>query len=249
MYQRTYSDQQLVDAVSSARSWRDVLRRLGLSATSAGSARSVRQHADRLGLSYAHFTGQRRWSDSSLRAAVSRRDSWTQVAEELGLSPIGGSIRTLRAHAERLGLSTSHFVRSSEPTGSTLLAEFRPECLRDAGSLFAATWFALRGAKVAWPLEPCRYDLVVELGGKLKRVQVKTTTQGAGQGAVVALANSRKSGGYVVYAPGEIDDFFILDADLNAYVIPYEVVAGYRTIQLNRYRKFLVAEKGSLLAA
>ena len=81
------------------------------------------------------------------------------------------------------------------------------------------------------------------------RVQVKTTTQGSGPTAVVALANSRKGGEHVVYTPGEIDDFFVIDADLNGYVIPYEVVAGYRAINLNRYRRFIVARNGSMLAA
>jgi len=167
----------------------------------------------------------------------------------VGISPNGGSVRTLRAHAQRLALSTSHFGPARQLPASPIVGEYRPQFLRDAGSLFAATWFALRGAKIAWPLEPCRYDLVVELDGTLRRIQVKTTTQGAGTSAIVGLSNSRKSGQRVVYAPDEIDDFFVIDSDLNAYVIPYDVVAGYGSIQLGRYRRFIVARNGSQLAA
>lgn len=178
MPHRTYDDTQLAAAIAAARCWRDVLRKLGLTSTSAGSLRSARRRADRLGLSYAHFTGQRRWSDADLRTAIAESTCWTDVMRQLDLSVNGiGSRNYVRAHAERLGLDVSHLEPSPEPAGDVFAAEVRPECLRDAGSLFAATWFTMRGAKVSWPLEPCRYDLVVEHDGELLRVQVKTTTQ------------------------------------------------------------------------
>jgi hypothetical protein len=41
----------------------------------------------------------------------------------------------------------------------------------------------------------------------------------------------------------------VIDADLTAYLIPYEVVAGYASIQLSRYEAFIVARCGSMLAA
>src|SRR4051794_40866439 len=110
MPERTYTDQQLTDAVASSHSWRAVLRRLGLTATSSAAIRSVRGHAARLGLDDSHFTGQRRWTDAELVAAVAGAQSWTHVAEHLGLS--GGSSTTLlKGHAVRLGVDTSHLSR------------------------------------------------------------------------------------------------------------------------------------------
>ena len=82
---RRYSDAQLVEAIRASRSWRGVLRALGLSATSAAAMRSVRVQANRLELDYSHFTGQRRWTDPQLVAAIASATSWTEVAETLGL--------------------------------------------------------------------------------------------------------------------------------------------------------------------
>lgn len=243
---RPYSDAELAGAVASAHSWRGVLRSLGLNESSAGSMRSARRRAELLGLSHAHFTGQRRWSDGDLRAAVAAAGSWQQVATLLHLVPDGGTRATLRAHAVRLGLPTEHLTRHTPALHPDKLpAPYRPAFLRNAGSLFAATWFTLRGATVSWPLEPCRYDLIADAAGNIQRIQVKTTTT-AGPEATVSISNSRRAG-RAVYAPGEIDAFFALDADLNAYLIPYRQVAGYIQIQLNRYAGCRVVERGRLI--
>src|SRR5262245_54530455 len=108
MSTRTYDDQQLVRAVASSRSWRGVLRELGLKGTSAGALRSVRRHAARLQLETADFTGQRRWGDEDLAAAVASSRSWQQVQQALGLVG-GGSVAALKGHAVRLGIDASHF--------------------------------------------------------------------------------------------------------------------------------------------
>ena len=50
-----------------------------------------------------------------------------------------------------------------------------------------------------------------------------------------------------MYAPDEIDAFFVIDADLNAYLIPYEDVAGFRQIQLSRYAACRVVKRGRLI--
>lgn len=67
---RSYTDEQLKAAVQDNHSWRGVLRELGLVATSSSSIRSVRRHADALGCDYAHFRGQRSWTEQELCAAV-----------------------------------------------------------------------------------------------------------------------------------------------------------------------------------
>jgi hypothetical protein len=111
MGNRTYSDEALIAAVAAARSWRGVLRELGLAATSAAAARSVKGHASRLGLDSSHFTGQRRWTEVDLASAVAESTSWSHVARRLGLS--GGSTNALlKGHAVRLGLDSSHFGTS-----------------------------------------------------------------------------------------------------------------------------------------
>jgi hypothetical protein len=234
---RTYSDDQLIRAVAESSSWRGVLRHLGLTATSGAASRSVKRNAIRLELDYRHFTGQRRWSDRQLADAVARNDSWTDVQYALGLSD-GGSTTALRAHALRLGLDTGHLSRSSfagKPKNSTKLDRAN---LRRAGSMLAAAWFELSGAQVAWPLEPCRYDLLVSRDRATRRVQIKTTTsRAAGQWTASLCSTSTRDR---IYDPDDIDDFFIIDGDLAMYLIPIEAVAGFSAIQLSAYTTFQV---------
>lgn len=239
---RRYSDAQLVEAIGASHSWRGVLRALGLSATSAAAMRSVRMHTDRLGLDYSHFTGQRRWTDQQLQAAIASATSWTQVAEMLGLSG-GSSTTTIRGHAVRLGLCTAHLAAPRKPQPPTGLMRLQPTNLARAGSLMAAAWFELCGHSVSWPLEPCRYDLLVWMGTTAERIQVKTTTVKQGTSWTVWISNTgtqRKT-----YDPDEIDHFFVIDGDFDHYLIPVAAVGGLTAIQLSAYQDYKLPRAGS----
>jgi hypothetical protein len=235
MGNRTYSDEALTTAVAAARSWRGVLRELGLHATSAAAARSVKGHAVRLGLDSSHFTGSRRWSDEALADAIASSTSWSQVTKVLGLAG-GSSTSLLKGHALRLGLDASHF--DSVPACASELSRVQPDLanLPQAGSLMAATWLTLCGYEVSWPLEPARYDLVASHDGALTRVQVKTCRRWVPGGWEVSLSTT--SGARRTYDPDDIDEFFIIDGDLEFYLIPIAAVGGRHTITLTRYQAF-----------
>jgi hypothetical protein len=232
---RRYSDQQLVEAIRDSHSWRGVLRALELSATSAAAMRSVRVHADRLGLDYSHFTGQRRWTDKQLEAAIASATSWTQVAQTLGLAG-GSSTSTIRGHAVRLGLDTAHLASPRTPDRPVALMRPQQVNLARAGSLMAAAWFELCGHSVSWPLEPCRYDLLVWIGMTAVRVQVKTTTAKQGTSWTVWISNTGKR--RTTYDPDEIDQFFVIDGDYEYYLIPSAAVGGLTAIHLSAYRGY-----------
>jgi hypothetical protein len=232
---RRYTDAQLVDAVRRSRSWRGVLRELGLSATSASAMRSVRRQADLLTIDYTHFTGQRRWQDHELVEAVGRSRSWTQVAEALGLAG-GSSTTTLRGHAARLGLDTSHLARPAAAGPPTPDMQPVMANLAKAASLMAGAWFELCGYSVSWPLEPCSYDLLVWKDGQAERIQVKSTRVRTGDSWTVWLSRTRRQ--RLPYDPDDIDQFFIIDADLHYYLIPVATVGGLMAIQLSAYQAF-----------
>ncbi len=232
---RRYSDAQLIEAIRASHSWRGVLRALGLSATSAAAMRSVRVQADRLGLDYSHFTGQRRWTDQQLVAAIASATSWTQVAETLGLAG-GSSTTTIRGHAVRLGLDTAHLASPRKPQPPIGLMRPQQVNLARAGSLMAAAWFELCGHSVSWPLEPCRYDLLVWMGTTAQRIQVKTTTVKKGTSWIVWISNTGKE--RTTYDPDEIDHFFVIDGDFDYYLIPVAAVGGLTAIQLSAYRDY-----------
>ncbi|WP_447942767.1 group I intron-associated PD-(D/E)XK endonuclease [Microbacterium aurum] len=231
---RTYSDDALADAVAASTSWRGVLRALGLVATSAGAMRSVRTHADQLGLAYEHFRGGRRWTEAQLRAAVAAACEWGEVAAALGLEG-SRAVTTIKGHAARLGLNVRHLTQRAEPG-----RPHHPDATRlsRAGSLLAAAWYALCGYDVAWPLEPSRYDLVVRRAGIMRRVQVKTTTSRRNGHWQVFLSTTHRE--RATYDPDDVDEFFIISGDLACYVIPLEAVGGLHAIHLTAYERYRV---------
>jgi hypothetical protein len=240
MGERTYTDDDLVTAVASSHSWRGVLRHLGLLATSAGAARSVRRRADQLGLDHSHFTGQRRWSEDDLRVAIGASRTWGQVQGRLGLA-IGSGTALLRGHALRLGIDTDHLARAAGPRAAPASTARHPDTahLSRAGSMLAASWFTMTGHDVAWPLEPCRYDLLVSCNGTTSRVQVKTSMRRRNGRWEVSLTTSghptARSPGRHHYDPEEIDSFFVITGDLDCYLIPIAQVAGLGAICTSAY--------------
>lgn len=250
--QRSWSDAQLAEAVSTSSSWRGVMRTLGLNPTSAGAIRIVRAHATRLGLDSGHFRGKRGWSDSQLRRAVLDARSWDEVLTTLGLSTNSGNARThVKSHALRLGLSFGHLEsgRTAEPEPTALTPDLRH--LREAGPAIAASWFTLCGCSAMFPIEPASYDLVVSAPDGLKRVQVKTTTSRNANGWQVGVARRPYSVGRtaprVPYDAEVIDLFFILDGDLTMYVIPSRIIGGRVGLQLRNYGDYVVGNAGGLL--
>lgn len=145
---------------------------------------------------------------------------------------------TIRGHAIRLGLDSAHLSRVREPQAPD--HEIHPNLanLPRAGSLMAAAWFELCGHRVSWPLEPCRYDLLVWVEASAKRVQVKTTTVKQGTSWTVWISNTGKE--RTTYDPDEIDYFFVIDGAFNFYLIPFTAVGGLTAIQLSAYRDYLV---------
>jgi len=230
------------------------MRELGLNATSAGAIRIIRRNAVRLGLDTSHFRGKRRWSDAQLRRAVSESKSWDEVLDALGLAIDSGGMRThVRSHAIRLGLNFSHLEPdvpiAPEPP------RFQPDLkhLREAGASLAATWFTLCGYNVLFPIEPAVYDLVVAMPEGLSRVQVKTTTHYSKSGWLISVGRRPYSIGnnlpLVPYDPDVIDYFFIIDGDMNIYLIPSRAIAGRVTLLLRAHIDYIVGNASGLLGA
>jgi hypothetical protein len=87
-----------------------------------------------------------------------------------------------------------------------------------------------RGYVVSIPVEPVRYDLVVESDEGLMRVQVKSTTS-KDHGRWIVRIDRQKYGKRLrpssngarqkcTYLPDEIDYFFVVTGDGDKYLIP-----------------------------
>jgi hypothetical protein len=250
--ERTWPDAQLIDAVAGSSNWRDVMRKLGLNANSAGAIRIVRRDVERLELDTSHFRGKRIWSDAQLRRAVMNSQSWDELIGTLGLAPGSGDGRIrVKAHAIRLGLDLSHLEKP--PGNSSGPAEVKPDLryLRDAATSLAASWFTLCGFSVAIPTEPTLYDLLVVMRAGIKRVQVKTTTCYSKDGWTVAVGRRSYSVGNrarrIPYDPESIDWFFIVDGDMTIYIIPSRIIAGRVGILLHTYSNYIVGNAAGLM--
>ncbi|MEI8412017.1 group I intron-associated PD-(D/E)XK endonuclease [Kribbella sp. CCNWLY201] len=251
---RTWNDAQLRQAVADNQSWRAVARALGLKATSAGVIRTIKRHADRLGLNATHFTGQRRWSDGQLRSVLLGSSCWAEVLTGLGVIDNGENRVRVKGHAVRLGLDCTHLTKLERPeTPVDVFNEpMRPEMLRYAASAVAMAWFSLRGCAVALPVEPQEYDLLVTTTKGIQRVQVKTSASRNGKGRWQVGIGWRpyvldKTAGKMPYDPDSLDLFFIVLGDGSIYVIPSSVVAGRVAIDPENYTPYRVGDASSLL--
>jgi hypothetical protein len=227
------------------------MRELDLCVTSAGSIRVVKRHVVRLGLDTSHFTGQRRWSDGQLKRAVANAYSWSELLAELRLRGNSDDRTRIKAHSVRLGLDLTRLQAPdvTEATPQDLTPDIKR--LREAGPSVAAMWFLLCGCNASIPVEPTIYDLLVSMPHGIKRVQVKTTTYNGKDGWVVQVGRRPYSVGnrepLVPYDPDLLDFFFILDGDLNMYLIPSRVLAGRVMVLLRNYSKYVVGDIGSLM--
>lgn len=242
------SEDELRAAVAVSRSWRAVLRHVGL--TSPRHGRRFQQVCDLRGIDYRHFRN-RVFADEELGDVLGTASSWPDALRRLGYAEDSGSARaTVRRHAVRLGIDVSRLSAGPAPVPSSPFAGHADSGrLREAGSYVVAAACALIGHKVSWPLEPATYDLLVDTGpAGIQRVQVKTCTYRSGGAWVCGITRSEYAaapGGKrrVHYSPDEIDYFGIVDGDLAVYLIPAGLLAGVGTISLRKYSSFEVPWK------
>ena len=222
-------------AVAASRSWRGVLRALGM--TSAHRGRQLQTACARLGIDVSHFS-VRTWTDDQLDQVISSAPSWSDVLRRLGYARDSGSARaTIRKHAARLGLDISTLAEPPDrAAGGPFTDPPLPENLRAAGAYFVAGACALAGYKVSWPLEPAVYDLLVDTG-RIQRVQVKTTTWRKDNTWACKITHNRSSE-KAWYSDEEIDFFAVVDPDVNVYMIPVAAVDGLGTIYVRRYEAY-----------
>ena len=233
----------LAEAVATSRSWRQVGRAVGL--PSSRHSRRLRSLCDQWAIDYSHFRNHV-FSDEQLVEVLGTAASWAQVLQLLGYAEDSGSARaTIRRHARRLGLPTPQFAPGPAASDDASMPEPRRSHLRDAGPTLVAATCMLSGYRVSWPLEPAPYDLLVDTGTRLMRVQVKTCTRMTGGSWVCSLTRSEYAdvaGGKrrAWYSPEDIDVFAIVDGEGEVYWIPVARVDGQATVSLRRYGAFRV---------
>ena len=240
----------LAAAVESCRSWRQVLLKLGLRSR---HTERVRVLCEQWGVPHEHLA-HRAPADELLREVLSTATEWSDVLRRLGYAGDSGSARTtIRRHAQRLGLDVrrlADYPPAAPGELDALSLEPDLEHLRSAGAYLVAGAFTLAGHRVCWPLEPAVYDLLVDTGDRLLRVQVKTTSLRVGDSWACSITRSEYAdvaGGKrrVPYSAAEIDVFGIVDGTGQIYVIPVDVVSGMTNLSLRRYAAYRIPTLGA----
>ena len=168
------------------------------------------------------------------------------IAETLGENPVSTFKRLSRMGLMR-DKDAAYEIRHTAPQ---VVLPFKRSLdrvnLRAAAIGIAVRWFLDRGYIPSIPLEPTRYDLIVESDQGFKRVQVKTTNfRGSFGSWVVSVHRSKYCSDApirgvagkrqrVVYTKDEVDLFFIVTGDGSLYLIPIEVVHGVKVLGLGK---------------
>jgi PD-(D/E)XK endonuclease len=234
----TYSEADLRAAVQKSTSWRGVMRTLGYATTNGRTANGIKLEAEELGLDTSHFGHgpKRTWPAKQVEEAVQASASWSEVVGRLGFSSANAeAIARVRGLAARLGIDSRHFTSHRQQIGEipfTAVPDNR--YLRRAAASIAMAWFARRGYTASLPTEPRPYDLIVEAGAALYRIQVKTATYGKSGNFECAISRQPlRDGQKIAYDPADVDFFFIVDPDGGQYIVPIAELGGRKYVSLN----------------
>ncbi|MEU4125029.1 MULTISPECIES: HNH endonuclease signature motif containing protein [Streptomyces] len=107
-----YERESLAAAIAGAKSWADLMRRLGLKA-GGGQRRRLRTLAEFHGLDTGHFThrsARRRYSDEAIASAAASSTTVREVALALGARPSTGTLSHIARRMTAAGVDTSHFT-------------------------------------------------------------------------------------------------------------------------------------------
>jgi PD-(D/E)XK endonuclease len=237
-FSRTWTDDQLAQAVAGEHSWRGVARALGLASTSSWTIIQLR--AEHLGLDASHFRGKRAWTDQALAEAVAESKTWSGAARRVGAGTDRATISSIKELAGRMGLDVSHLrpepsarVHTSVALPDQTFASFGLEA-----EYLAAAWFVSRGFRVSVAASGLAYDLIVDRCGEVQRVQVKSTTTApfASGNVVVRLSRLSPSRGagtnrrWQCYEPTDFDLFFILTGEGHVFLIPLQDVVKLKSL-------------------
>ncbi|GGR67475.1 hypothetical protein GCM10010269_02840 [Streptomyces humidus] len=112
-----YSKERLTREVAEARSWADLMRRLGLE-PSGGRRRVLQKHVTRHGLDTSHFAKRspwRKYPDAAIAEAAASSSSLREVALKLGATPATGTLSHIRRRIHAADIDVSHFPGIDRP--------------------------------------------------------------------------------------------------------------------------------------
>lgn len=236
---RTWTDEQLREAIAGAASWADVARRLGLRAEGKNVFR-FRGHAARLELDVSHLpaplasvapaTSPGPLDSAAVIAAVQASPTWAGALRRLGINVAPHNYRRVQEIAAQAGATLrSDQLPPSEPIAlpAPLGNGERSSLVKGACAEGTVAAALLRvGYNVLTPYAVTRYDLVIEGADGFYRVQCKTAHL---EGDAVMFSAKSKGRRY----EGEVDYFGVYEPTSgHVYLVPIEVVGSRQSVSL-----------------
>jgi HNH endonuclease len=128
--QRSWTDDQLREAVAASATFAEIYHRLGLRP---GKYRVMETYLEHLHIDSSHIVRRpqlgrkvRSWTDEDLAAVVARVNTLSDVLRELGYRPSGGMHRFMVARIKALDLDISHFIGRGSMAGKRFPGQRRP---------------------------------------------------------------------------------------------------------------------------
>ncbi len=112
---RKYTDEELIAAIKSCTTYRDVSDTLNINYYSSRVKARIINRAKFLNCDITHLSSEqsKTWRESDLIIAVKESKSVNEVVEKLGLVVRGNNYRTIKRYIRSLNLDTSHFSKRS----------------------------------------------------------------------------------------------------------------------------------------
>lgn len=112
--------------------------------------------------------------------------------------------------------------------------------IKGKGSVgIAIAYYSLRGM-VSIPLEPCEYNLILDIKGNIHRIKVISCSYKTKYGIYSASIRTMSSNTYKKFNYETCEYVFVVTSDLDMYNIPSSVIDAKRQISLSVYNEYKV---------
>lgn len=118
MSKRNWTDEQLIEAVASSTSLRQVILKLFLT-DNICNYKSITERIKILKIPFDFKRKGRSWTEEQLITAVASSTSIRQILDKLNLKPAGGNYKQLHSYIKKFNLSTFHFTGQGHLKGKT----------------------------------------------------------------------------------------------------------------------------------
>lgn len=138
----------------------------------------------------------------------------------------GLNIGLVSKRLKRLGLNRPVGSNQTQVEKSSLSIKFvtTTRNLTTVAELLLKLLCELCGYEYLIPGPRCSYDLMVDFGGGLKKIQVKSSVGGVAFDLYRTRHNTKTTRRHR-YTATEVDFFFLVDVKLNCWLIPFKLLA------------------------